>query len=426
MAKVICTRLAKVLVVVLSSIVLLLGVEINTTDRPASAATDWVGSTYSATARAFASEYGLGPGEAARRLDLQPVIGSLQQRAREAFPYTFAGMWVAPDLAGSIQLSFTAGAASALSLLETEFPLLHLEGHDGAARNERELDELLATAVAERENVANALGIAALDIAVDVPGNGLHFRFDGVTDERVAYLADRYDAPVVAQPGPSQPDACASRADCDPMRGGLRITTPIDATTIGICSTAFNVIHFDFAGIQREGVVTAAHCGGSYSQWFHGQTALGDDRLLGYMIDRQFFDRLDAGLIDYDANQLVAPSRLVYESPSFSPAMTSVESYGAAFVGEYVCRTGQTTATRCGNVTHTNVSPSYVHNGRNFVAADYCSEGGDSGGSVYSGNMAIGVHSGGAKAPCGDPNDYGVYGHAEWMQRDLGVVIRTR
>lgn len=144
------------------------------------------------------------------------------------------------------------------------------------------------------------------------------------------------------------------------------------------------------------------------------------------MVDRQLADRLDAGLIDYDANQLVTTSRLVYESGSFSPAMTSVELYGQAFVGEFVCRSGQTTGTRCGSVTHTNVSPSYVPNGRNFIAANYCSQGGDSGGAVYSGNTALGVHSGGSARLCGDPDDFGVYGHAEWMQRDLGVVIRTR
>jgi len=354
------------------------------------------------------------------------MIGSLQQRARAAFPDTFAGLWVSPDLAGPVQLRFTEGAAAALTLLREEFPLLHLEVHDGAARNERELDELLVRAVAERDEVAQALGLEAMDVAVDIPGNGLHFRFDDVNDERIAYLADRYDAPVVAQTNPSRPDVCRSRADCDPMRGGLGIIRFVDPTTLGVCSTAFNVIHFDVTGLQKDGVVTAAHCGGSYSQWFHGQTALGEFRLLGYMIDRQFFDRLDAGLIDYDANQLVTPSRLVYESSSFSPAMTSIELYGAAFVGEFVCRTGQTTGTRCGNVTQTNVSPSYVPNGRNFIAADFCSEGGDSGGAVYSGNVAIGVHSGGSSARCGDPSDFGVYGHAEWMQRDLGVVIRTR
>ncbi|MGW1438646.1 putative Ig domain-containing protein [Streptomyces griseus] len=91
----------------------------------------------------------------------------------------------------------------------------------------------------------------------------------------------------------------------------------------------------------------------------------------------------------------------------------TVSGYGAgditvtgsadALVGAAVCRSGQTTSLRCGEVTKTDQSVDYgsiVIDGLSYSSA--CSAGGDSGGAYVTatGGKAVGLHSGGGSATC--------------------------
>lgn len=141
------------------SITLLLGVVGSTSARPASAAMHGAGNEASATAHEFAAAFEALPAEADRRLELQPLIGSLQQSARSAFPDTFAGLWVGADLAGPVHLLFTRDADAALNALQDEFPTLALAVGGGAAHSEVQLHELLDRVVGERDFLMEQLGV---------------------------------------------------------------------------------------------------------------------------------------------------------------------------------------------------------------------------------------------------------------------------
>ena len=67
-----------------------------------------------------------------------------------------------------------------------------------------------------------------------------------------------------------------------------------------------------------------------------------------------------------------------------------------------------------------------MNEGSSFIKAGYCEEDGDSGAGVYKevdwGN-ATGIHSGGANLNCGDPDDFGVFGHIERATTALDVEV---
>jgi Trypsin len=74
-----------------------------------------------------------------------------------------------------------------------------------------------------------------------------------------------------------------------------------------------------------------------------------------------------------------------------------INSYAQAYVGENLCMTGQTSGTKCGKVTATNVTVNYVPAGAVYglTQTTIPSGPGDSGGPVYNGSIGVGLVSGG-------------------------------
>ncbi|MFD3677819.1 putative Ig domain-containing protein [Streptomyces sp. NPDC058613] len=107
----------------------------------------------------------------------------------------------------------------------------------------------------------------------------------------------------------------------------------------------------------------------------------------------------DMGIVDVDQpGWNLAPTVAGYGQGDIT-----VTGAAEAVVGTAVCRSGQTTSLRCGEVTKVGQSVDYgsvVIDGLSYSSA--CSAGGDSGGAYVTatGGKAVGLHSGGGSATC--------------------------
>ncbi|MFJ7203948.1 putative Ig domain-containing protein [Streptomyces sp. NPDC098789] len=107
----------------------------------------------------------------------------------------------------------------------------------------------------------------------------------------------------------------------------------------------------------------------------------------------------DMGIVDVDQ----AGWNVVPTVSGYGQGDVTLTGSADAVVGTAICRSGQTTGMRCGEVTKVDQSVDYgnvVIDGLSYSSA--CSAGGDSGGSYVtaSGGKAVGLHSGGGSATC--------------------------
>ncbi|MFJ9074830.1 putative Ig domain-containing protein [Streptomyces sp. NPDC102278] len=107
----------------------------------------------------------------------------------------------------------------------------------------------------------------------------------------------------------------------------------------------------------------------------------------------------DMGIVDVDQSGW----NVVPTVAGYGQGDITVTGSADAIVGTAICRSGQTTGLRCGEVTKVDQSVDYgnvVIEGLSYSSA--CSAGGDSGGAYVTaaGGKAIGLHSGGGSATC--------------------------
>ncbi|SCK15643.1 S1 family peptidase [Streptomyces sp. WMMB 322] len=146
------------------------------------------------------------------------------------------------------------------------------------------------------------------------------------------------------------------------------------------CSAGFNV---------RSGstyyVVTAGHCTDGAGTWYSNS---GRTSVIGPTVGSSFPGN-DYGLIRYSSS-----------SASHPGTAGGVDITGAAnaYVGMSVTRHGSTTGTHSGTVTGLNATVNYGGGDvvYGMIQTNVCAEPGDSGGSLRSGNTAIGLTSGGS------------------------------
>ncbi|MGW0562071.1 S1 family peptidase [Streptomyces sp. NPDC003016] len=148
------------------------------------------------------------------------------------------------------------------------------------------------------------------------------------------------------------------------------------------CSLGFNVVkggapHF----------ITAGHCGKAGSQWADSKGGA-----LGTMAVSTFPGN-DFALVKY-GDGVEHPSEVNLYNGSTQP----ITRAGEAIVGMAVQRSGSTTEVHDGKVTALDATVNYgngdVVNG--LIQTTVCAEPGDSGGSLFTGDTAIGLTSGGS------------------------------
>ncbi|WP_256107230.1 putative Ig domain-containing protein [Streptomyces sp. ODS05-4] len=162
------------------------------------------------------------------------------------------------------------------------------------------------------------------------------------------------------------------------------------------CSVGFSV-----TGAGGEaGFLTAGHCTNDVSQPAYGKdgSRVGTSNKGG---GRSVNAREgDFGLVAVDAAGWSLSALVSGHGQGDVPVTGSADGV----VGQSICRSGQTTGWRCGEITRVDQSVDYgnvVIDGLSYT--DACSAGGDSGGAYVTatGGKAVGLHSGGGSVTCG-------------------------
>ncbi|MDT0437582.1 MULTISPECIES: S1 family peptidase [Streptomyces] len=150
----------------------------------------------------------------------------------------------------------------------------------------------------------------------------------------------------------------------------------------GRCSLGFNVVKGG-----EPYFITAGHCTESISTWSDSSGAeIGTN-------EQSSFPDNDFGLVKYTSD-VDHPS----EVNLYNGSTQAITHAAEATVGEQVTRSGSTTQVHDGTVTGLDATVNYgngdIVNG--LIQTDVCAEPGDSGGSLFDGDAAIGLTSGGS------------------------------
>ncbi|ORT60110.1 S1 family peptidase [Streptomyces sp. CB03238] len=151
----------------------------------------------------------------------------------------------------------------------------------------------------------------------------------------------------------------------------------------GRCSLGFNVVKDG-----RPHFITAGHCGETGSEWAGSQGG----PAIGTMADSQFPGN-DFALVEYNGDT-AHPS----EVNLYNGSTQAITKAAEATVGMKVTRSGSTTQVHEGEVTGLNATVNYG-NGQvveGLIQTNVCAEPGDSGGSLFTGDAAVGLTSGGS------------------------------
>jgi streptogrisin D len=149
------------------------------------------------------------------------------------------------------------------------------------------------------------------------------------------------------------------------------------------CSLGFNV---------RSGstyyFLTAGHCTNLGSTWYSNSS---QTSVLGTRAGTSFPGN-DYGIVRY-TNGSTPPGNVYLYNGSYQDITTA----GNAYVGQSVRRSGSTTGLHSGTVSATNATVNYAEGSvSGLIRTNVCAEGGDSGGSLFSGSTALGLTSGGS------------------------------
>jgi streptogrisin D len=215
---------------------------------------------------------------------------------------------------------------------------------------------------------------------------GTAWSVDPVTNQVVVSVDETVSGPEVAQlRSVSRPFGSAVRIERTPGTFDLAISGG-QAIFGGSsrCSLGFNVR----SGSGRQYLVTAGHCTNIASTWYanSSHTALIGPRVVSR------FPTDDYGVVRYDSS-ISRPGNVYLWNGSFR----DITNAGNPFIGQSVLRSGSTTGLHGGSVTGLNATVNYPQ-GTVFgmIQTNVCAEPGDSGGSLFAGNTALGITSGGS------------------------------
>ncbi|MEU0534963.1 S1 family peptidase [Amycolatopsis tolypomycina] len=150
------------------------------------------------------------------------------------------------------------------------------------------------------------------------------------------------------------------------------------------CSLGFNV-----TTASGPAILTAGHCTAAGRQWSTTQGG----RPVATVKQSTFPGNGDFALLTYNNPATNAPSAV----DTGGGRTVAIARAAAAQVGQQVSRMGSTTGLHSGRVTALNATVNYPE-GRvtGLIQTTVCAEPGDSGGSLFAGDSAIGITSGGS------------------------------
>ncbi|XQY92316.1 S1 family peptidase [Metabacillus sp. HB246100] len=209
-------------------------------------------------------------------------------------------------------------------------------------------------------------------IATEIKSNKVIIGIYPFTEDAKQKLLTRYgnDNVVIVEDDGGSEESRTSRHI--PLKGGIRIDN-IESGK-GYCTHGFSATSSSW----RYGI-TAGHCGSAGDRFNQG----------GYYYGKGYISKnsgnVDAMAITY--GQTSYSSNENYAKSDFSSWQDESEEY----VGQPICMNGSYTGNSCGTIRSTYYS---VRNHYDMSAANYSSQGGDSGSPVYTGSKLVGIHEG--------------------------------
>lgn len=372
---------------------------------------------YANDARAIAAERGLPYEQVRQQLLRQQDVGALHERVAARWRETFGGMWI-DQRTSLVHVAFTRDAAANVAALHADFSAPELLRAHDVPRSYAELRATLRRMVDDRALFqAGLLAIPGMDprgysLDVDVRENRPVVGAESFSLATVAALTARYGDLRVERALLGGDHAC-TRLDCKHyVRSGLAGDRCCDVRD---CTLGFTVS----SGQVKYESLSAGHCGSR--TWRHGAATMGttDQLVNGGAVDAQTI---------VISNDFEAGPWIWVSSTETIRKVTSVQTYAALTVGQWICQSGVTSGQRCGSVLGKDFVPPFApgvpaHN--SFIHTDMCSQVGDSGAGIYMGNMAVGLVSGGSHAT-GCPSGFrGWHGHIEHAASSMQLLVIT-
>jgi len=306
--------------------------------------------------RAMVRDLGLTRAEIPERLALDADAAIVEAHLTTRLGGAYAGTWL-PEGADAPRVAVTTPAAAEIA---------ERAGAD-AVVVEHSLDDLTAW--------KESLDEVGADTSVHA------WYADPTTNEVVVQAADvkaaramiaKADLPADVVRVEKSTEAPQTARD---IRGGDEFHKPLGNGYVTLCSIGFAV---------SGGFVTAGHCGSTGDP-----VNAPDGAALGTYRGSTFPGR-DWAWVGTNGNWTPTPAVNNYAGGTTAVAGSSEQGIGAS-----VCRSGRTTGWRCGVIQEKNVTINYGDGDiPGMATGSACAEGGDSGGSVLSGNQAQGVTSG--------------------------------
>lgn len=323
-------------------------------------------------------DFGLTADQARARITAEAAAARTAALVRSRVGDRAAGLWF--DAAtGRLNAAVTTGADAELARLAGAVPRLVAHGPAELAATARTVTALVGQGVP---------GVHSW--GPDVRGNRIEVTVAraGRTAETAAFLARLAELGPVVRVTESDDRAPRQQAE---VVGGEKWIPGSESP----CSIGFAVTRAD----GSRAYLTAGHCTNDADQAAYGKdgsrVGTSNRNGTGSINAREG----DMGIVDVDQAAWTLSARV----SGYGQADITVTGSVDAVVGTAICRSGQTTGLRCGEVTKVDQSVDYgnvVVDGLSYSSA--CSAGGDSGGAYVTatGGKAVGLHSGGGSATC--------------------------
>jgi hypothetical protein len=377
----------------------------------------------------YAKDFGVSKAEAERRLEVQLEGAGIVGQLRRTLDENYAGVWfdnetgefVVPVIGdrgrseAAAELT-RAGLAGDFRTHPVEATWGELEA--AQRRLDRRLRDLIEANLVQtsRDPIANALVAHESEGASEAVAATIRRAIEGlgVEVEIRREAADRFNA---------VPAACNEPVRvCDrPLRGGVKIE-PLSG---GWCSAGFKAIGKTFA---NRFMLTAGHCSKGTGAW-RSRDSANVPREMG-IAEESVFPGRDYGKIKVNGygtywDQEPWPTQVAHWGVNHS---SGISWEGWNYLGQHVCHSGATSGSSCGWVQTIGKTVNYpegaVGNLVEVEGPSYCVMGGDSGGPIFAGNVALGLMSGRLEEnPC---SKVGYHAEITEATTALGVTVAPR
>lgn len=313
-----------------------------------------------AAADAMAAQLGISRAEATRRLAAQPQQSATAERLARQLGARTAGAYIERATGALVVTVLDSAAAATVRAGGAQAKLV--------TRSTATLDRITA-ALGRHPAAGTAWGVDAASNAVVLTVTS---QARGARLAALLATAARYGGAVRVERVTGSLSTLIRGGDAI-YGGGSR------------CSLGFNVR----SSSGRYYFLTAGHCTNIAVNWY---TNASRTTLIGPRVGSSFPTN-DYGIVRYDNPNVSHPGTVnLYNGTS-----RDITSSGNPTVGQSACRSGSTTGVRCGTVTALNQTVNYPQGTvYGLIRTNICAEPGDSGGSLFSSNRALGLTSGGS------------------------------